>query len=197
MYWFGILKCNKKKLLTFSAVVKMEPLQVHRFTGELRLEGISGGLSSNFLLKALAALKSAQIAQGCFQTGLENPQEKRQPSLPGQPAPMLGCPHGEKFSHNVQPVPHMFQVICAALILPPCPMWRPWLHHLLTSPWVPRLPLGPLQLSFLQAEQALIPQSLSTRQALQPPRSGGPPQNSPQLIYVFPVLQGTKPDVVL
>lgn len=59
------------------------------------------------------------------------------------------------------------------LILPPCPMWRAWLHHLLTSPQVPGLPSGPLQPSLLQAEQALVPQPPFTGQALQPATSGG------------------------
>lgn len=62
------------------------------------MEGTSGGLWSQ--LKAGLTLTLAQVAQGFILFGLENLQGLQ--VLSGQPAPLLGCPQGEKVFLSIQ-----------------------------------------------------------------------------------------------
>lgn len=60
--------------------------------GVTQMEGPSGGLQSNLLLKAGSAMRSARNTQGFIQLGLENIHGQRLHNLFGQPVPLPACP---------------------------------------------------------------------------------------------------------
>lgn len=73
----------------------------HKILESSRLEGVSGGLQCNCLLRAGLALISDQVSQSCVQLGLENLQGWHLHSFSDWPVLLPGCLYEEKVSLQI------------------------------------------------------------------------------------------------
>lgn len=131
-----------------------------RTAGQFRLEGTSGSVQSDLLLKAGQPWGQDRLHRA-VPSGLDNLQGLGQHSLSGQPAPLLGCPHEEKFLFS------SFNLCSLFLALPPCTTMK----SLAVAPhWLLVRTRGLLDApkpSLLQTESAQFPHPLLMGQVLQ------------------------------
>jgi len=105
-----------------------------RIIWQFRLEGTSGGLFSNLLIKAGSALRSDQVAQDVIQPGLENPKDGVCTTFLSNLLHCLGVVTVKSFSFYLVRTSHVSTDAWCLFILPP---WTPVRSLIPCSRWPP------------------------------------------------------------